>query len=87
MNDWEVTYGLLVVQITLLSIASGVIYLLAARRNPSTGKQILKITILLVLGLTLVAASSAKNLIMAIDCLVSPVRGSMCSSRLTNPWV
>lgn len=55
MSDWEAAYALLVVQITLLSVASGACYLVLARRHPPATKRVLAVTVLLVLGLTIVA--------------------------------
>ncbi len=56
MSGWEAAYGLLVVQVTLLSVMAGIAYLVIARRHPATAKRVLGVTVLLVLGLTACAA-------------------------------
>jgi len=55
MSGWEATYGLLVVQVTLLSVMAGTAYLVIARRHPATAKRYLGVTVLLLLGLTAAA--------------------------------
>ena len=55
MNGWEAAYGLLVVQVTLMSVMAGIAYLVVARRHPAMAKWVLGMTMLLLLGLTGVA--------------------------------
>ena len=55
MSNWETTYALLVVQVTLLSVMAGIAYLVIARRHPATAKRVLALTVLLLLGLTGIA--------------------------------
>jgi len=55
MSGWEATYGLLVVQITLLSVMSGIAYLMITRRQPAMARRFLGVTVLLLLGLTAAA--------------------------------
>ena len=55
MSGWEATYGLLVVQVTLMSVMAGIAYLMIARRQPMTARRFLGVTVLLLLGLTTAA--------------------------------
>ncbi len=55
MSGWEAAYGLLVVQVTLLSVMAGTAYLVIARRHPATAKRSLGVSVLLLLGLTVAA--------------------------------
>ena len=55
MSAWETTYGLLVIQVTLLSAMAAGAYLVIARRHPATAKMVLGVTAILLLGLTAVA--------------------------------
>ncbi len=55
MSNCEAAYALLVVQVTLLSVMAGGAYLATTRRHPATGKRVLGVTVLLLLGLTATA--------------------------------
>ena len=55
MSGWEAAYGLLVVQVTLLSVLAGIACLVIARGRPATAKRFLGVTVLLLLGLTATA--------------------------------